>query len=72
MEHEEEAKLQARKVLAFVISKANKKKKLPDEGTPERTTRFENQLKAGGKDAFMERVAFFLLADGHVSITGST
>ena len=70
MEHEEQAKLQAKKVLAFVSNDANKKKDLPDEGTPERTTRFENQLKAGGKAAFMEWFAFFLLADGSVRISG--
>jgi hypothetical protein len=70
MEHEEQAKLQAKKVLAFVSNDANKKKDLPDEGTPERTTRFENQLKAGGKAAFMEWFAFFVLADGSVMIGG--
>jgi len=58
------------KVLAFASNDANKKKKLPDEGTPERTTRFENQLKAGGKAAFMEWFAFFVLADGSVMIGG--
>ncbi len=58
------------KVLAFVSNDANKKKDLPDEGTTERTTRFENQLKAGGKAAFMEWFAFFVLADGSVMIGG--
>ena len=70
MEHEEQAKLQAKKVLAFVSNDANKKKDLPDEGTPERTTRCENQLKAGGKAAFMEWFAVFVLADGSVMIGG--
>ena len=70
MQREEQAKLQAKKVLAFVSNAANKKKDLPDEGTPERITRFENQLKAGGKAAFMEWFAFFVLADGSVMIGG--
>ena len=58
------------KVLAFASNDANKKKHLPDAGTSERTTRFENQLKEGGKDAFMEWFAFFLIADGSVVIGG--